>query len=204
VNVALLVALVVAVGVFRTRPASADSSTGCDPGSGTDFAEGEVIVEIKEGASIDDINQRNRTRTIQRLHGTNFYRLRIPNGRRENKWRKFLAADPDVLTASLNPVISSPFIVAGRRIMAYPDGGAVLGHSQDEYLSQERLFNPLRITEAQLRSTGSGVVVAVIDTGVDPDHPAIKDKLWQDTGPNADTPGSDTDKDGFVDDSKGW
>jgi subtilisin family serine protease len=52
------------------------------------------------------------------------------------------------------------------------------------------------------RTTGRGVVVAVIDTGVDTDHPAVRDRLWN--NPGEAVTGRDDDGNGFVDDVHGW
>ena len=51
--------------------------------------------------------------------------------------------------------------------------------------------------------TGNGVVVAVLDTGVDYNHPDLKDKIW--TNPN-EIPGNgiDDDNNGYIDDAQGW
>ena len=73
-----------------------------------DFRPGEVLVEIRPGASVDAINERYGTSTIQRIYGTNVYRLVTPKRKKEAKFRKRLANDPDVLNASLNPVIATP------------------------------------------------------------------------------------------------
>lgn len=51
--------------------------------------------------------------------------------------------------------------------------------------------------------TGEGIVIAVLDTGVDIHHDALKDSIWtnEDEIPND---GIDNDKNGFVDDANGW
>src|SRR5690242_820169 len=72
------------------------------------FRDGEIIVEIKHGASIDNVNARNRTPTIHRIYGTNFYRLRTPPEKSNQQWLKRLGRDQDVLSAALNPLITNP------------------------------------------------------------------------------------------------
>jgi subtilisin family serine protease len=171
-----------------------------------DFRDSELIVEIRPGASVDAVNQRNRTATIQRLNNTNFYRLGIPNKKNLKKWQKMIQADPDVLSAALNPVISSPLSVFGRRTQGFPDGNALPGHRADEYANQTELIAMLNLDVAHLHSTGKGVVVAVIDTGVDLSHPALAAHMWTDTRKDGEIPGDgiDNDGDGYIDDYRGW
>lgn len=50
----------------------------------------------------------------------------------------------------------------------------------------------------------SEVVVAVIDSGFDIEHPALKDNVWQNEKEVNGTAGVDDDNNGFVDDFNGW
>lgn len=51
--------------------------------------------------------------------------------------------------------------------------------------------------------TGEGVVVAVVDTGVDWTHPDLNDVIWTNSG-EIEGNGVDDDGNGFVDDVRGW
>ena len=179
-----------------------------DPPAGDieEFRKGEIVVEIKPGASIEAINERNRTITIERMYGTNFYRLRIPQGKSENKWIKRLGGDADVLSASPNPIVMSPSSVFARVTVGFPDGHPTPGCNRTTYISQPDLSNLLSLSDAQLRSRGEGVVVAIIDTGIDRTHPDIASHLWRDNRPRgeAGNGGVDDDHDGLIDDAWGW
>jgi len=166
----------------------------------TDFRRGEVLVELRPGASIDSINAQYGTTTIQRIYGTNFYRLATPKNKKENKWRKKIAKNSDVLSATLNPVITTPINVFGRAVIGFPGDRPVLGQGKPTYLAQQLVGDLAAIRE---RASGAGVIVAVIDTGIDRNHPDIKDHIWTDPGEVA-ADNIDNDNDGLVDDVFGW
>ncbi len=77
----LIKAGLVLVLVFAASARVSLDSNAAAPPDRQEFRKGEIIVEIKPGATIDAVNARNRTTTSQWLFGTNFYRLSIPKGK---------------------------------------------------------------------------------------------------------------------------
>jgi subtilisin family serine protease len=57
--------------------------------------------------------------------------------------------------------------------------------------------------EARAASTGAGIVVAVVDSGVDFSHPELAGAVWTNAGEVCGN-GADDDANGFVDDCQGW
>jgi len=165
-----------------------------------DFRRGEVLVEIRPGASIDIINERYGTSTIQRIYGTNFYRVATPKKKKEAKFRKRLAADSDVLNATLNPVITTPVNVFGRAVIGFPGDRPTIGLGRAGYLAQQLVGD---LNAIRLRASGAGLIIAVIDTGIDRNHPDIKSHIWTDPQ-EVPADSIDNDNDGLVDDVYGW
>lgn len=78
------------------------------------------------------------------------------------------------------------------------------GTPNDPEFADQYAHQLIQMAEAWDISTGSrDVVVAVLDTGVDVNHPDLKDNIWlnKDEIPNNDV---DDDENGFIDDVAGW
>lgn len=77
-------------------------------------------------------------------------------------------------------------------------------NSNDRFLSEQMYLKQIKALEAWDITTGSkDVVVAVIDTGLDVDHPDLLHNIWVNKGeiPNN---GIDDDNNGYIDDKNGW
>ncbi|HEX5736135.1 MAG TPA: S8 family serine peptidase [Blastocatellia bacterium] len=197
--------LVLVMLMAATARVSVDSNAPAPPEQ-REYRKGEIVVEIEPGALIEAVNARHRTTTSQWIYGTNFYRLTIPAGKKENKWLKRLKKDKDVLSASLNPVVTSPTNLFGRSTQGFPEGFARPGLALSDYQSQQALFDLLKLDDVHLRSRGEGAVVAIIDTGIARTHPDLVSRLWKDDRRNKDVEGDgiDNDADGLIDDFRGW
>lgn len=73
--------------------------------------------------------------------------------------------------------------------------------SQDPLRGDQWALDAVGAPEAWARSAGSGVIVAVIDSGLQLDHPDLAGALW--TNPGEVVNGRDDDGNGFVDDVHG-
>jgi len=80
------------------------------------------------------------------------------------------------------------------------------------FANQESALSLMQIPDAWDVTQGQGVVVAVVDTGIDTAHPDLQSNIWQnpgETGTDANgndkrTNGRDDEGDGYVDDWQGW
>lgn len=80
------------------------------------------------------------------------------------------------------------------------------------YASQAATFAYMQIPQAWEIARGNGALVAVIDTGLDTQHPDLRNNLWQNPGETGTdtlgndkrTNGIDDDSNGYVDDWQGW
>jgi len=76
--------------------------------------------------------------------------------------------------------------------------------AEDPYFSKQWYMDKVNVKGGWERSSGSKeVVIAVLDTGVDVDHPDLADNIWVNMGEIPDD-GIDNDRNIYVDDVNGW
>ncbi len=159
--------------VFSAGPVSADD----DDDDGGEYVPRQIVVQMRPAFNIGYINNKYRTRTIQRLPGAQkIYLLRTPRGTNPARLANRIETNElrRVLYAELNFRAGSP--EGSRRHRGHP--GGIPGPSSDPtpYRTQYAVDN-LNLPEAHGVNGGAGSVVAVIDTGVQANHQELSGRL---------------------------
>lgn len=203
--VVVAMAVLLAVGAALAAPPdqdAADTPSFGDEG-GKEADTDQIIVKLENGASseaLEAVNRRNGASVKKEIPRTRLKVVKLPPGlsareaaRRYEALDSVEYAEPDHL---VYPKQSTP-------TDAYYANGSLWGLNntgQNSGTADADIDAP----EAWSVATGSaGTVVAIIDTGVDINHPDLKNNIW--TNPN-ETAGNrrDDDGNGYVDDTRGW
>src|SRR5215210_1036421 len=169
---------------------------------GREFAEGQIIVKLEEGATQADLaalNRRNDARTEENLPHSDVNVVDLPSDltvgeavRRYETSPDVAYAEPDFLLQPAQTV--SPSDPYYPRLYGLNNTGQTSGVPDAD----------IDAKEAWATTTGSPTtVVAIIDEGVDINHPDLKNNLWMNTD---EVPGNgvDDDRNGYVDDRNGY
>ena len=188
----LLVTLLVISILLTTASYSAPLSANNDesPLADAPYVPDQIVVKLKEGLNSPyaaQLHTAQETTVVDEIPQIGVQILRVPPGEIEARITAY-RADPRVEYAEPD-YIAQP---ANEPNDPYYGDGAQWG--------LQKIFAP----QAWDLSTGdSDVVIAVLDWGVDLDHPDLRDKMW--TNPD-EIPDNETDDDGngYTDDVYGW
>jgi thermitase len=167
-----------------------------------DFVPRQVIVKLRQtDVSIEDINVAYGSTTLQRHSDTSdVYLLKLPAGSGVLNTVDQMASDERLLYSEPNYVAEPP--EGGARHKAW-------GVSSDAPTPQNYAATALNLSAAHSISLGESSTVAVLDTGAQLDHPALRanfegvkryDFVGDDNNPAERRVGADTDGDGIKDD----
>ncbi|MDX2032206.1 MAG: S8 family serine peptidase [Blastocatellia bacterium] len=154
------------------------------------FRAGEINVGLIPGAEIEAFNLRYGTSVLEEIPGADQYRLRLPLGETVEAALAKARLDPTVLFADPNYYYLSPEVRQTSQAFVDQTSQAFVDNSSPAKFWTQGTIANLRITEAHAWSRGTGVRVAVIDTGLDLDHPLFAGRI---TGPVYDFVSNDLD-----------
>jgi len=170
----------------------------------------EILIRLAPGVSVNTINSRYGTSTEESLLKGTTYVVRVSDPGKLDSTVAAMNKDPDILQVGFNYFSKTPEAV--RRTIAVIDAFPTFSKYHDQ-----TAYRRIRSAQAQTISTGAGVVVAVIDTGVDYLHPALATHILRDSSntvvgydfirnnrnPMDSSNGKDEDHDGLIDEGAG-
>ncbi len=163
----------VLTAVFPAPPSKAQIQTGFKDS----FQADEIIVGLIPGADIIAFNARFGTTVKEQIPGTDQYLLQLPQG--EKVEDKLIEIEGDLDLDFSGPNFNFKSAEIRQRSQAFIDQRSqafIDGQSPINFYGQPSLL-PLHLTEAQQISRGWGVKVAVIDTGIDFNHPLFAGRI---------------------------
>ena len=181
----VLAAIVIVIGPVRLTQASTSNIP-------TD----QVVVRLRSGVNIDTITGRYNATVIGRLIENKVYFLKLGSGQTAAALWPTLVNDTDLVYTELNYYADPP--PSGSQ--SYIDAHGVFPNGQQSYIDAHSVYldasqsyidahgspsgpadmwawSKLGLTDAQKISTGRGIIVAVLDTGLAADHPLLDANL---------------------------
>jgi subtilisin family serine protease len=195
--------LAIAIGCSDGGPSGPGPDPGPDPPG--DAVPDQVLARLAPGVDVAEVNARHGTRTIAAIESQRVYLLGIPDDGEVDEVLAALRLDPAISSASANGRASAPE-AQGRSTMAFADPSLQAADREDQLA-----LTRIRAPEAWARGRGAGIVVAVLDTGVDVGHPQLAGRIAPgsadlvdgDADPSDRPDGIDSDGDDLVDEAVG-
>lgn len=193
--------LLIAFIVFANIEAFAEYTANKSKENVPQFVENEILVKFKEGVDIEAINEINKT------HGTSVKTDRLAAG-----YMRLLVNGNDrairrvvMEYRNLDEVVFAEpnYIVDIEVIPNDPDFTNLWGLNNIGQTGGTIKADISMNAAWDIRTDGSTIISAVIDTGVDYGHEDLAQNMWINLG-EIENNGIDDDGNGFIDDVKGW
>ncbi len=162
-----------------------------------------ILEEPDDNDEAEDIREDFQGVTMERIGNSAIYLLTLDGTANLADVLDKLDDDARILVSEPDYTAESP--------EGDPAGQPVLGGDIVASIATQPALGPLALPAAHAISTGAGIVVAVVDTGVDPTHPALAghvmpggfDLIGQDSDPRDERDFEDNDGDGAIDEQYG-
>lgn len=202
---ATAILLLSAFSLLWTSPASAQETDG------DDFVDGEIVVKLDPAsvATVDDINREYGTATKETLlsKAARIYLLQVTDGEPTSAKIESMQGDTRLAYAEPNYTTDAP---EDSRHMRMRADSIPAPSSDSTAYSGQYAVEALNLPQAHGVNKGAGTTVAVLDTGVQLDHPELAgslvpgyDFIGDDPNPSEEPNGVDDDGDGSVDEATG-
>lgn len=207
----LVLALVFATAGAASLTPTALAATPCSPANPA--ARAEVVVKLAPGHTIGEVLAAFPVELGPRLlssHGLYVVRATEPQYCRTVQWSKKLAVRIRANGAVSYAQSNLPADLSDGRFHAWPQGDPDDAGTDSAVWTNQAASRQLQLAASHRLSTGAGILVAVLDTGAELNHPAFAGQLqagWDyvddDPNPSEVQNGRDDDGDGAVDESYG-